>query len=68
MMFFINMIIIPIAAGYSIFIGTVILVGSLLPFLVDGLPPNNVFMLGILIVLFGVFFNGKARSIKASRK
>lgn len=54
---------IGLSLGFSIFIGTVILVGSLLPFLVDGLPSNNVFMvilLGILIVLFGVSFNGKA--------
>ncbi|KAA1246593.1 L-rhamnose/proton symporter RhaT [Aquimarina sp. RZ0] len=54
---------IGLSLGFSIFIGTVILVGSLLPFLVDGLPPMNVFyiiLIGILIVLLGVFFNGKA--------
>jgi len=54
---------IGLSLGFSIFIGTVILVGSLLPFLVDGLPPTNVFlviMLGLLIVLFGVYFNGTA--------
>ncbi|UZO82621.1 rhamnose/proton symporter RhaT [Aquimarina sp. ERC-38] len=58
---------IGLSLGFSIFIGTVILVGSLLPFLVDGLPPNNVFMvilLGILVVLFGVSFNGKAGMLR----
>ncbi|MBW1296222.1 L-rhamnose/proton symporter RhaT [Aquimarina litoralis] len=58
---------IGLSLGFSIFIGTVILVGSLLPFLVDGLPSNNVFMvilLGILIVLFGVSFNGKAGMLR----
>ncbi len=54
---------IGLSLGFSIFIGTVILVGSLLPFLVDGLPSMNVFLvmlLGILVVLVGVSFNGKA--------
>lgn len=54
---------IGLSLGFSIFIGTVILVGSLLPFIVDGLPPNNVFitiLAGILVVLLGVVANGKA--------
>jgi len=54
---------IGLSLGFSIFIGTVILVGSLLPFIVDGLPPSNVFntiLIGILVVLLGVFANGKA--------
>lgn len=54
---------IGLSLGFSIFIGTVILVGSLLPFLVDGLPPNNVFMTilaGISVVLLGILFNGRA--------
>jgi len=54
---------IGLSLGFSIFIGTVILVGSLLPFLEDGLPPSNVFMTilgGIGIVLLGVIANGKA--------
>ncbi len=58
---------IGLSLGFSIFIGTVILVGSLLPFLVDGLPPTNVFgiiLIGIVIVLLGVFFNGKAGILK----
>ena len=54
---------IGLSLGFSIFIGTVILVGSLLPFLVDGLPPSDkltVIMAGILVVLVGVIFNGRA--------
>jgi len=54
---------IGLSLGFSLFIGTVILVGSLLPFIVDGLPPQNAFLvilLGILVVLAGVIFNGKA--------
>jgi len=54
---------IGLSLGFSIFIGTVILVGSLLPFLVDGLPHSSVFMTilaGISVVLIGVLFNGKA--------
>ncbi|MFS4467925.1 L-rhamnose/proton symporter RhaT [Maribacter sp. 2210JD10-5] len=58
---------IGLSLGFSIFIGTVILVGSLLPFIVDGLPPNNVLtfiLLGIVIVLIGVILNGKAGLIR----
>jgi L-rhamnose-H+ transport protein len=52
-----------LSLGFSIFIGTVILVGSLIPFGVNGLPENNIFvtiLAGILVVLLGVLFNGKA--------
>ncbi len=54
---------IGLALGFSIFIGTVILVGSFLPFLVDGLPESNVFitiLFGIVIVLVGILANGLA--------
>lgn len=54
---------IGLSLGFSLFIGTVILVGSILPFLVEGLPPQNVFITilgGIAVVLVGVIFNGKA--------
>jgi len=54
---------IGLSLGFSIFIGTVILVGSLLPFLVDGLPPTNAFLTilaGICVVLIGVIANGRA--------
>ena len=58
---------IGLSLGFSLFIGTVILVGSLLPFIVDGLPENNVLLfilLGIVIVLIGVILNGKAGLIR----
>ncbi|MDO6604552.1 L-rhamnose-proton symport protein (RhaT) [Arenibacter palladensis] len=54
---------IGLSLGFSIFIGTIILVGSLLPFIEDGLPPADVLtfiMVGILIVLLGVILNGRA--------
>lgn len=54
---------IGLSLGFSLFIGTIILVGSLLPFLVDGLPEKQVLipiLVGILVVLIGVIFNGKA--------
>lgn len=54
---------IGLSLGFSIFIGTIILVGSLLPFLVEGLPDSNVLttiLVGIFIVLIGVVANGRA--------
>lgn len=54
---------IGLSLGFSLFIGTIILVGSLLPFLEDGLPEKNVLipiLVGIVVVLIGVIFNGKA--------
>lgn len=54
---------IGLSLGFSLFIGTIILVGSLLPFLVHGLPENQVLytlLAGIMIVLVGVMSNGKA--------
>lgn len=54
---------IGVSLGFSIFIGTVILVGSLLPFIVDGVPAMNVFgtiMFGLLFVLAGIVVNGTA--------
>ncbi len=56
-----------LSLGFSIFIGTVILIGSLIPFAVNGLPETNVFitiLAGIVIVLFGVLFNGKAGMLR----
>lgn len=58
---------IGLSLGFSIFIGTVILVGSLIPFGVNGLPKGEVLvtiLLGILIVLLGVIFNGKAGMLR----
>ncbi|WP_366182514.1 L-rhamnose/proton symporter RhaT [Flavobacterium ovatum] len=54
---------IGLSLGFSLFIGTVILVGSLLPFIVEDLPPANkltLILIGLFIVLIGIFANGKA--------
>ena len=62
---------IGLSLGFSLFIGTVILVGSVLPIgiaiaqngLSEGLPPTSILVLiliGIAVVLAGVIFNGKA--------
>ena len=54
---------IGLSLGFSLFIGTVILIGSLLPFLVDGIPATNAFLTilgGILVVLLGVIATGRA--------
>lgn len=56
-----------LSLGFSIFIGTVILVGSLIPFAINGLPENTVFftiLAGILVVLLGVILNGKAGMLR----
>lgn len=58
---------IGLSLGFSLFIGTVILIGSLLPFFVDGLPPTPAFITivaGILVVLVGVIANGRAGLIR----
>ncbi|GIZ09538.1 L-rhamnose/proton symporter RhaT [Flavobacterium sp. UMI-01] len=60
---------IGLSLGFSLFIGTVILVGSLLPFIVEGLPPTNkltLILTGLFIVLIGIFANGKAGYIRES--
>lgn len=58
---------IGLSLGFSLFIGTVILIGSLLPFVVDAIPPTNIFLTilaGLAIVLIGVIANGKAGLIR----
>lgn len=58
---------IGLSLGFSIFIGTIILVGSLLPFIQVGLPKTNVFLTilaGLAVVLVGVMANGKAGIIR----
>lgn len=58
---------IGLSLGFSLFIGTIILVGSVLPFIEDGLPPVNkltYIMLGLFVVLIGIFANGKAGFIR----
>lgn len=54
---------IGLSLGFSIFIGTIILVGSLIPFFVKGIPSMNVFLTilaGLIVVLIGIMANGKA--------
>ena len=54
---------IGVSLGFSIFIGSVILVGSILPFIVDGLPSENALwyiIIGLIIILIGVVSNGRA--------
>jgi len=54
---------IGLSLGFSIFIGTIILVGSLIPFFVGGIPATNVFLtilFGLVVVLIGVMANGRA--------
>jgi L-rhamnose-H+ transport protein len=54
---------IGLSLGFSIFIGTVILVGSLLPFIVSGLPSQTILvtiLAGLVLVLLGIMANGKA--------
>ncbi|WP_298537454.1 L-rhamnose/proton symporter RhaT [uncultured Algibacter sp.] len=58
---------IGLSLGFSIFIGTIILVGSLLPFIEVGLPKTNVLLTilaGLAVVLIGVMANGKAGIIR----
>ncbi len=58
---------IGLSLGFSLFIGTIILIGSLLPFLVDGLPPSNALLMiltGLVVVLVGIIANGKAGLIR----
>ncbi|WP_010133964.1 L-rhamnose/proton symporter RhaT [Ochrovirga pacifica] len=54
---------IGLSIGFSIFIGTIILVGSLLPFIEVGLPKPNVLttiLAGLAVVLVGIIANGRA--------
>ncbi len=58
---------IGLSLGFAIFIGTIILVGSLLPFIKVGFPESNVLMTilgGLAVVLLGVIANGKAGIIR----
>lgn len=58
---------IGLSLGFSLFIGTIILVGSLLPYIEEGLPETNVLttiLIGLAVVLVGIFANGKAGLIR----
>ena len=54
---------IGLSLGFSIFIGTIVFIGSLLPFFIYGLPEANVLitiLVGIVIILLGIIMNGRA--------
>ena len=54
---------IGLSLGFSIFIGTIVFIGSLLPFFIYGLPASNVLttiIIGILVILVGIIMNGRA--------
>ncbi|MEH6550594.1 MAG: L-rhamnose/proton symporter RhaT [Pseudomonadales bacterium] len=58
---------IGVSLGFSLFIGTVILVGSLLPFFVDGVPEGPAFsaiIIGLLFMLAGIIANGRAGMLR----
>ncbi len=58
---------IGMSLGFSIFIGAVILIGSVLPFIVDGLPPVEslvYIMIGLVVILVGIAANGRAGILK----
>ena len=54
---------IGLSLGFSIFIGTIVFIGSLLPFFIYGLPSTNVLftiLVGIVVILIGIIMNGRA--------
>ncbi len=54
---------IGMSLGFSIFIGTVILIGSTLPFIVDGVPTSDALtyiVAGLIVILLGIVANGRA--------
>ena len=58
---------IGVSLAFSLFIGTVIIVGSLLPLIVDGIPRISAFgtlLFGILTIVAGIVFNCKAGLIR----
>ncbi len=58
---------IGMSLGFSIFIGVVILVGSIIPFIVDALPSVDALryiMIGLVVILIGVGSYGRAGILK----
>ena len=58
---------IGLSLGFSLFIGTVLLVGTCIPFFVSGMPPAqiaNLIFTGLGLILLGVFFNGSAGIVR----
>ncbi len=62
---------IGLSLGFSIFIGTIVFIGSLLPFFIYGLPATNVLvtiLIGITIILLGIIMNGRAGILREGSK
>lgn len=59
---------IGLSLGFSIFIGTIVFIGSVLPFFIHGLPATNILvavLIGIVIILIGIIMNGRAGILRA---
>ncbi|WP_075602120.1 L-rhamnose/proton symporter RhaT [Saccharicrinis aurantiacus] len=60
---------IGMSLGFSIFIGTIICVGSLLPWYLSGVPESGEvvkILIGIAVILAGIIFNGRAGILRAA--
>jgi len=58
---------IGLSLGFSLFIGTVLLVGTCIPLFVSGMPPAQIAKLiftGLGLILLGVFLNGSAGIVR----
>lgn len=58
---------IGVSLGFSIFIGVVIIIGSLLPFIVDEVPDTDaltMIIIGLLVILLGLIINGRAGVVR----
>ncbi len=58
---------IGLSLGFSLFIGTVLLVGTCIPLFVSGMPPAEIAKLiftGLGLILLGVFLNGSAGIVR----
>ncbi|MGQ1784743.1 MULTISPECIES: L-rhamnose/proton symporter RhaT [unclassified Saccharicrinis] len=62
---------IGMSLGFSIFIGTIICVGSLLPWVLSALPEMSkmvTILIGIAVILAGIVFNGRAGILRSESK
>jgi len=58
---------IGLSLGFSLFIGTVLLVGTCIPLFVSGMPPAQIatlIFIGLGLILLGVFLNGSAGIVR----
>lgn len=61
---------IGLSLGFSIFIGTIVFIGSTLPFFIYGLPATNILipmLVGILVILVGIIMNGRAGILREGK-